>query len=458
MQLKAASKIELDFERVLAFINRAIEPAYLNKVQELILRDTFEGKTYSQIASAYCYESEYIKTVGCELWQLLSKCFERQINKANFAQFIRTQTDRNYFYWNRDLVSNYEIEEKTTYDNQECDWGVAPRINNFIDRKAELTKLIEWIEEERCNLVFVSGTTGIGKTTLVVKFVEEVQQNFQYIIWRSLQYAPSLDTLLDNLVYFFTKDKDSDEQLVDNLDSKILKLLSYLNRHRCLLILDDLNFILDKGERRGKYRQNYQNYRDFLDSLINARHQSAIVAIGWEKPIEPGFYKQERIHHLKLRAPHQTMLEQIFKKQLSNKSSQQEWILLWERYGYNPKPIEIATSTIETFFDGNVRRFLEQRSILLSNIREILDKQFDRLTNLEKKIAYLLAINCTQTTTEQIKLEFVPQFSSIDILESLKNLEQIGFLHDRRSTYTLSAIAQDYLKSKLFETVCEKIN
>jgi hypothetical protein len=456
MQLKAASKIELDFEWVLTFINRAIEPAYLNKVQELILRDTFEGKTYSQIASTYCYESEYIKTVGCELWRLLSKSFDRQINKANFAQFIRTQTDRNYSHWNRDRSSNLEIEELTIEDNEDCDWGVAPRISNFIDRNEELEKLNAWIEDERVKMAFVSGTTGIGKTTLVVKFVEEVQKNFQYVIWRSLQYAPSLETLLDRLIHFFTK--DIDRQSFESLDSKILKLLSYLNRHRCLLIIDDLNSILDKGERRGNYRHNYQNYHYFLSSLINTRHQSSIMAIGWEKPKELGLYRKEQIFHLKLGTPPKPMLEKMFKKQLSNKSSQQQWISLWERYGYNPKPIAIATSAIETFFDGNINQFLEQKSILLNNIREILDRQFERLTNLEKKIAYLLAINCTSITTEQLKLEFIPQSSTIDILESLKNLEQIGFLRDRRATYTLSAVAQDYLKSKLFETVCEKIN
>jgi NB-ARC domain len=455
MQLRAANKIEFDFDLVLTFINRAIEPEYLNKVQELILQYTFEGKTYSQIAYASCYESEYIKTVGCELWRLLSKSFDRQINKANFAQFIKTQTNHNYLTRNRDLWSHFEIKELKNHQNKDCDWGTAPRISNFIDRNEELNKLTEWIEEERCSMAFVSGTTGIGKTTLVVKFTEEIQQNFQYVIWRSLQYAPSLDTLLDSLIYFFTKDPD--RQSFDSLDGKILTLLSYLNRHRCLLILDDLNFILDKGERRGSYRHNYQNYHYFLSSLIDARHQSSIIAIGWEKPKELGFYKQERIHHLKLGAPQKPMLEKMFKKQLLNKSSQQQWLLLWECYGYNPKPIEIATSTIETLFDGNIHQFLEQRPILLNNIREILDKQFERLTNLEKKIAYLLVINCTSITTEQLELEFTPQSSTVDILESLKNLEQIGFLRDRRSTYTLSAIAQDYLRSKLFETVCEKI-
>ncbi|MGL5877694.1 MAG: hypothetical protein ACRC2V_07935, partial [Xenococcaceae cyanobacterium] len=88
MQIKLESKSEFDFEKVLTEIDRAIKPAYLNKVQELVLRHTYEGKTYSQIATTYCYEKEYIKTVGCELWRLLSKSFDRPINKANFTQFI----------------------------------------------------------------------------------------------------------------------------------------------------------------------------------------------------------------------------------------------------------------------------------------------------------------------------------------------------------------------------------
>jgi thymidylate kinase len=86
-------------------------------------------------------------------------------------------------------------------------------------------------------MIIVSGMLGIGKTTLIVKLAEQIQTKFQYIIWRSLQNAPSLEKLLDNLICFFSKKSDGDS--IETLDSKILNLLGYLDRNRCLLILDD---------------------------------------------------------------------------------------------------------------------------------------------------------------------------------------------------------------------------
>jgi hypothetical protein len=122
MLLKTDSTNELDFERVLTVIDDAIKPAYLNKVQELVLLHTYEGKTYSEIAAAYCYDSEYIKTVGCELWRLLSKSFNQQITKANFSQFVRKYTNRSKQteMLSKNLAQQYEISYKRRQDWGNC--------------------------------------------------------------------------------------------------------------------------------------------------------------------------------------------------------------------------------------------------------------------------------------------------------------------------------------------------
>jgi Ni2+-binding GTPase involved in maturation of urease and hydrogenase len=36
---------------------------------------------------------------------------------------------------------------------------------------------------------------GVGKTSLAVKLIERVQNEFDFVIWRSLSYAPSCDRL-----------------------------------------------------------------------------------------------------------------------------------------------------------------------------------------------------------------------------------------------------------------------
>ncbi len=453
MYVKAESQNALDCNRVLELVENAIEPVYLNKVQEIVLKDTFEGKTYSQIASTYCYDREYIKTVGCELWQLLSKSFDRQITKANFSQFIRHYANSIRF---TKLLSHLEVDQNTINSNKRQDWGTAPSVSICLGRNKELKKLNEWIEDERCRLVIVSGALGIGKTNLVVKFAERVKKKFDYVIWRSLWNAPSIDELLDNLLCLF--DRQPIQDSFDTLDNKILQLLFYLNQHRCLLVLDDLQAILDSGDRFGHYINSYENYAHMLHSLMSARHQSSIILVGQQKPKEFSIYKQEQFRHLVLDPQPKSSLRHMFKKQLSTELSEEKWYLFCEKYVCNPKLLEIAISVIDKYFNGNIEQFLQQKSTLVAEIREVLDQQFERLPSLTKQIAYSIAIENAAVTLDELQCDFIANSSTITILESIENLEQIAFINQQNNSYYLYPLAKDYLKRKLFETVCQQIN
>lgn len=66
------------------------------------------------------------------------------------------------------------------------DWGEAIDVSVFYGRTEELTKLKQWIIQERCRLVVMLGMGGIGKTALSVKLAEKISGEFEYVIWRSL--------------------------------------------------------------------------------------------------------------------------------------------------------------------------------------------------------------------------------------------------------------------------------
>ena len=80
------------------------------------------------------------------------------------------------------------------------DWGEAPESSIFYGRTEELATLTQWIVNDKCRLVSLLGMGGIGKTALAVKFAESVQEQFQYLIWRSLRYAPSIEDILTELI------------------------------------------------------------------------------------------------------------------------------------------------------------------------------------------------------------------------------------------------------------------
>ena len=58
----------------------------LNKVQELVFRQSWEGQSYMEIASTG-YDYDYIKDAGAKLWKLLSKALEEKVKKDNLNQY-----------------------------------------------------------------------------------------------------------------------------------------------------------------------------------------------------------------------------------------------------------------------------------------------------------------------------------------------------------------------------------
>jgi len=78
-------------------------------------------------------------------------------------------------------------------EKQHLDIDTAPEVSAFYGLNDELNTLKNWLIRDHSRLITLFGTIGIGKTTLAVKLIEEVATEFEYIIYRSLRYCPSID-------------------------------------------------------------------------------------------------------------------------------------------------------------------------------------------------------------------------------------------------------------------------
>ncbi len=442
-------------EAALNVVDAALKPESLNNLQELIFRQSWDGNSYQEIAASAGYDPEYIKDVGFKMWQLLSKALGEKITKKNFQSVLRQRAQQ------------LQVKQTPPASNrraialsQRQDWGEAMDVSVFYGRTGELATLEQWIVQERCRLVALLGMGGIGKTALSVKLAQQMQGEFEYVIWRSLLHAPPIQEILAELILFLSNQQEI--ALPETIDRRISRLMEYLRSSRCLLVLDNAESILCSGEQAGHYREGYEGYGELLRCVGEAPHQSCLVLTSREKPRELASKEGETlpIRSLKLMGLKQAEAWQIFKAKGSFSGSESEWRVLIEHYGGNPLALKMVASGIQYLVEGSITEVVEllnQGSFIFGDIRDLLDRQFNRLSEPEMQVMYWLAINREPVSFQELQADFVPKIPRSKLLENLISLERRSLIERNSTGFTLQPVVMEYMTERLIEQIHHEI-
>ncbi|NET05719.1 MAG: NACHT domain-containing protein [Symploca sp. SIO2B6] len=356
---------------------------------------------------------------------------------------------------NLDLTENYYSSSNS---DERQDWGEATSVRVFYGRTAELYTLEKWLLEDGCRLVTILGMGGMGKTTLSVKLAEQLQDKFDYVIWRSLRDAPPVQQILVDLIEFLWGEQETEANLPESIDDLTSELIDYLCQQRCLLVLDNWESLLHSESSAGKYRQGYEGYSELLRRIGAIDHQSCLLVTTREKPQEVAALEEEAmpVRSLRLSGFQEGEEQEIFKaKGLSG--SQEDFAVLARRYGGNALALKVVATTIKDIFDGQTYKFLQQDTAVFGDIRDLLDQHFERSQKLEQELMYWLAVNREPVSLSDLQEDMVSPAAPPQLQEALESLLRRALIENQETLFTLQPVVMEYVTARLIEQVSEEI-
>lgn len=418
----------------------------LNNLQKVIFKRACEDKTYEEIAEETNCSEGHIKDVAADLWKQLSETLGEKVGKKNFKAVLERKIDIGASSYN-----NFEHRLQNSESPRKYLANI-PDTNAFCGRKDELFTLERWIIEDHCRLITLLGMGGIGKSALAAKLTKQVQDRFDFVIWRSLTGVSSEKDILTSLLNFF----DCPERMVASmsLEDKLLSLIEFFRNHRCLVILDNAESILQLSENNEFYQQEYPMYQQLIKYIGITEHQSCLLLTSQQKfkvlDIQEG--ENLPVRSLQIKGLPLKCIQAILNEIAPFSATLDDWNFLLEYYAGNPLMLKLIAIHAKELFECDISQFLEIEShqiSVLKDLRNLLDRQFNHLSDLEKQIMYELALSKLPVPISDLQKRTCLSYSANCFIEALRSLMQRSLVEKSRSGFKLEPIIIDYVNYRM---------
>jgi hypothetical protein len=262
---------DLEINQAIKIIAQIMEPEQLNGVQELVLRESWQGKTYQEIAEISGYDSDYVRVVGSRLWKNLTVAFETKVSKNNLQSIIQAQARKGKL-----PLSMIEFPD-----------GQVPLNSNFyIERPPWETQVFEEILNPGA-LVVIKSPSNMGKTSLMTRVLAKARSRKYHTVTLNFQLAEAavlsnlerfLRWMMANITLQLEMSSEIERYWVQDLGTKI-SCTNYFQQHILSQLAEPLVLALDEVNHLFEYPEIAQ---EFLP-LLRFWHEEANNVDIWQR-------------------------------------------------------------------------------------------------------------------------------------------------------------------------------
>ena len=343
--------------------------------------------------------------------------------------------------------------------------SAVPRQQAFYGREKELEQLRHLIlGEPAVQCLAILGIGGVGKTSITIELVERIKGEFEYFNWYSFQ-TPAEETfsnIMTDCLRYFSKKPAKDAE--SDTNSKLESFITCLEKHRCLLILDNFESLLKSGSLAGEFADGYKEYGKLLNLVCSRPRRSCLILTSREKPDEVALQEGMVVKSWLLSGVEDEDARKILRdKGLMVKND--AWRRLAQLYSGNPFALQLASAPIRDVFGGDIEAFLnsleekQEKVAVVSVVHDLLAQQFQRLSDMEKEVMYWLAIEREPVHMQKLREDILQIAAKPDLLNVLESLLRRSLIERKNVTrFGLQPLVMEYMTNQLVQGVYEEID